>query len=314
MKGQNTAIITGDVVDAVEGVVPQSILEKLEKFSHTMVGNIVMTAAFILLVILVTMLVVRVVNGFFRRATQRMLEKGNPGVTAFSYLRYLALSAIYFAAINVVVSSIPVLESSMNRLFAAGGVLAVVLGFASQQAMGSLISGLMILTFKPFAIGDFVSVVSHGVAGTVEEISLRHTIIRTVENKRAIIPNDTMNSAIIENANHTEEKICLAENIGIAYTADSSRAMQIIREEIMGHPNYFDNRTAAERAAGAPPVVVRVQGFTDHAVLIRAFIWAKDSGIAYAMRADLLQSIKARCDEENISLAYPRLVVTEQQQ
>lgn len=301
---------TGGIMEkVVDEVVPASLLDQIDQFSQTRAGALVLTVVFIAVVILATVLIVRIVNGFFRRAAHKMIVAGNPAVTAFTYVRYLALAAIYFAAINIIISSIPTLESSMNKLFAAGGILAVVLGFASQQAMGSLISGLIILTFKPFAIGDTVNVVSSGVSGTVEEISLRHTILRTPENKRAIIPNDTMNSAIIENANHTDTKICLMENIGVAYTADIPRAMEIIREEILTHPSYYDNRSATDKAAGAPPVVVRVQDFTDNAVQIRAFIWAKDTGTAYAMRADLLLSIKQRCDAEKISLAYPRLIV-----
>lgn len=158
-------------------------------------------------------------------------------------------------------------------------------------------------------IGDVVNVVSSGVSGTVEEITLRHTIIRTIENKRVIIPNDTMDSAIIENANHTENKVCLMLDIGITYESDIAHAMQIMREEIMKHADYFDNRTEADKQAGAPPVVIRVQELADSAVVIRAQLWARDNGTAFAMRSDLLKSIKERCEQERVDIAYPHLVV-----
>lgn len=310
MGEQNAVNTVGNVVEnVVDEVVPQTILERIDAFSQTWLGGIVVNAAFIAVVILLMVVAVRLTNRFFRRTVQKMLDAGNPAATICSYLRYFALAAIYFTAFAVIVSNIPPLAAGMNKLFAAGGVLAVVIGFASQQAMGSVVSGFMILTFKPFVIGDVVNVVSSGVSGTVEEITLRHTIIRTIENKRVIIPNDTMNSAIIENANHTENKVCLMVDVGITYESDIAHAMQIMREEIVGHPDYFDNRTAAERQAGAPPVVIRVQELADSAVIIRAQLWARDNGTAFAMRSDLLKSIKERCEREGVDIAYPHLVV-----
>lgn len=310
MDEQNAVSAVGDAVGTVvDEVVPQSILERIDAFSQTWLGGIVVNVAFIAIVVLLAAVAVRLVNQFFRRAVQKMLDAGNPAATAFSYLRYFALAAVYFTAFAVIVSNIPPLAAGMNKLFAAGGVVAVVIGFASQQAMGSIVSGFMILTFKPFVIGDVVNVVSSGVSGTVEEITLRHTIIRTIENKRVIIPNDTMDSAIIENANHTENKVCLMLDIGITYESDIAHAMRIMREEIMKHADYFDNRTEAEKQAGAPPVVIRVQELADSAVVIRAQLWARDNGTAFAMRSDLLKSIKERCEQERVDIAYPHLVV-----
>lgn len=307
---ENTVNAVGETVEAVvDEVVPTPVLEQINDFSQTWYGHILTTIAFIAIVVVLTVLLVRLVNRFFRRTFEKMMAAGNPGATAFSYLRYLALAGIYFGAFAIIVSNIPLLAAGMNKLFAAGGVLAVVVGLASQQAMGSMVSGVMILTFKPFVIGDFINVVSSGVSGTVEEITLRHTIIRTAENKRVIIPNDSMNSAIIENANHTESKVCLMLDLGISYESDISHAMQIMREEITSHPDFFDNRTPEEKKDGAPPVVVRVQELGESAVILRAQLWGKDNGTAFAMRSDLFKSIKERCEQEGVSIAYPHLVV-----
>lgn len=293
----------------LENVVPKSIWDKISEFTSTWIGGIVVTVVFIAIVIVLALFLVRIINHAFKKAVDRMLAEKNPAATAFAYLRYLALAGIYFAAIAIIVSNIPWLASGMNKLFAAGGVLAVVVGLASQQAMGSMVSGAMILAFKPFVIGDVINVVSNNVMGTVEEITLRHTIIRTVENKRVIIPNDAMNSAIIENANYAETKVCLMLDIGITYESDISHAMQIMREEIINHPTYYDNRTEEDIKNGAPAVVVRVQELADSAVIIRAQLWAKDNATAFPMRSDLLKSIKERCESEGVDIAYPHIVI-----
>lgn len=308
-EGDVVTAVGEAVGDAVDAVVPESILQRVYEFSQTWLGGIACTVLFIAVIVLLTAMLARAINRFFRKAVQRMLDSGNTSATIFSYLRYLALSVLYFSAFSIIVSHIPGLNKGIDRLFAAGGVLAVVIGFASQQAMGSIVSGAMILAFKPFVIGDFVNVVSNGVSGTVEEINLRHTIIRTIENKRVIIPNDTMNGAIIENANHTENKVCLLLDVGITYESDISLALAIMQDEIVSHKDYFDNRTPGDQEAGAPPVIVRVQALADSAVVLRAMLWAKDNSTGFAMKSDLMKSIKERCDVEGVDLAYPHLVV-----
>lgn len=292
-----------------EDIFSMAIFDKIEKFANTWFGGTVMTAGFIFVVIILTMFLIRFINNTFKKSFNKMIEEQNPAATVVSYLRYLVLGVVYFGSTAIVVSNIPWLASGMNKLFAAGGVLAVVVGFASQQAMGSMVSGAMILAFKPFVIGDIINVVSNNVMGTVEEITLRHTIIRTVENKRVIIPNDAMNSAIIENANYAETKVCLMLDIGISYESDITKAMFIMKDEIVNHPTYYDNRTIEDIKKGAPEVVIRVQDLAESSVIIRAQLWASDNLTAIQMRSDLLKSIKERYSNEGIDIAYPHLVI-----
>ena len=104
-------------------------------------------------------------------------------------------------------------------------MIAVVAGLAAQEALGSVVSGMMILAFKPFKMGDVVRYVDNDITGTVEEITLHHTAVRTFENKRVIIPNSKMNSAIIENADYADSKVCVFLTVGITY--ESSRPSSI---------------------------------------------------------------------------------------
>ena len=195
---------------------------------------------------------------------------------------------IYFAAFAIIVSSIPALNQAMTKLLAAGGVLAVVFGLAGQEALGSIASGMMILAFRPFVIGDVVNVVSQGVAGTVEEISLRHTVLRTIENKRVIIPNSTMNAAIVENADYGDKNVCLTLDIGITYESDVDQALAVLADEVGAHPDYLDLRTEEAKANGAPRVTVRVNELADSAVVLRALLWGKGQrhDLCHACRSD----------------------------
>ena len=197
----------------------------------------------------------------------------------------------------------------MNKLMAAGGVLAVVGGLASQEALGSIVSGLMILAFKPFVIGDVVRCVDNNISGVVEEITLRHTAIRTYENKRVIVPNSVMNSSIIENADYTDSRVCSFLEIGVTYESDIGRAKQLLAEEIARQPDFLDVRTPEQIAEGAPLVQVVVLALAESSVTLRASLWAKDNGTAFSLKCTVQENIKKIYEQEGIGIAYPHLVV-----
>lgn len=295
--------------DVAAEVVPVSVLDTLKAFFSTWLGGVVSRAILIAAILLIAMFAVRAINRLFKETIDRLKAAKNPNVAVFSFLRYVALSVVYFIAFSSVVSAIPVLDTLMTKLLAAGGVLALVLGVAAQEALGSIASGVMILFFKPFIIGDVLNVVSIGVTGTVEDITLRHTVLKTAENKRVIIPNSTMNGAVVENFDYGEKRVCLMLDVGVTYESDMERALAILADEVGKHPRYLDVRTAEQKAAGQPLVTVRVQELADSAVVLRALLWGTDNGTAFGMKCDLLRSVKNRFDAEGVEFAYPHVQI-----
>ena len=85
-------------------------------------------------------------------------------------------------------NSIPSLKNLGTALFAGAGVMAAVKGFASQAAFSNIISGVFVILFKPFRVGDIVQL-TNGLKGKVTDITFRHTVIKDYENRRIIIPN-----------------------------------------------------------------------------------------------------------------------------
>ncbi len=268
-----------------------------------------MTMLFIALTGVVTLICARVVNRIFRRVIERQKRLNSGSATIFAFCRYLAATAIYFAGFAVIVSNIPALSAGMNKLLAAGGVLAVVGGLAAQEALGSMVSGLMILAFKPFVIGDVVRCVENNISGVVEEITLRHTAIRTYENKRVIVPNSVMNNSIIENADYEDSRVCSFLEVGVTYESDITRAKQLLAEVIAHQPDYLDTRTPQQKKAGAPAVQVVVLALAESAVILRASLWAKDNSTAFSLKCAVLEEIKSVFEHEHIAIAYPHLVV-----
>ena len=286
-----------------------------ENFVHTRLPDIALTVLFIARTAVVTLVVARIIGRILRRITDRQKQAGNTGsATILAFCRYLAVVAVYFAGFAVIVSNIPALSAGMNKLMAAGGVLAVVGGLASQEALGSMVSGLMILAFKPFVIGDVVRCVDNNITGVVEEITLRHTAIRTYENKRLIIPNSVMNSSIIENADYQDSRVCTFLEIGVTYESDIARAKELLADVVARQPDFMDTRTPQQIAQGAPLVQVVVLALAESAVTLRASLWARDNGTAFSLKCAVLEEIKAVYDREGIGIAYPHLVVVSEKE
>ncbi len=225
--------------------------------------------------------------------------------TQFNFIRHFISGMIYFLGVMAIIYSIAPLRAIAVSIFASSGILAIIIGFASQQTFSNLVSGVFISLFQPFRIGDRVSFIGKGTTGIVEDITLRHTIIRTFENRRIIIPNSVISDEMIENANLIDEKICNFLDFGISYDSDIDKAMNIIKDEVIKHRFFLDNRTEENIKNGDEPVPVRLISFGDSSVNLRAWAWAKDSAEAFVMKCDLNKSIKERFDMEGIEIPYP---------
>ncbi|MCW8940795.1 MAG: mechanosensitive ion channel family protein, partial [Flavobacteriales bacterium] len=199
---------------------------------------------------------------------------------------------------------IPSLRSFGSALFAGAGILAAIIGFASQKAFSNIITGIFILIFKPYRVGDVIEI-SNGRIGTVEEITLRHTVIKDFKNERIIVPNTVISDDIIINSSITDAKIQCRVEIGISYDSDIDLAMQIMRSECEKHPLLIDNRTDEDLANEVPLVRVAVIALADFSVNLRANAWTESFTDAFQMRTDLLKSIKERFDREGIEIPFP---------
>ena len=197
-------------------------------------------------------------------------------------------------------------QAILNPLLASGGIVAVVLGLAAQETVGNLISGLMILLFRPFHINDLVRVNNGEYTGTVVEITVRHTVIQTFENTRIIIPNAQMNTAVLENISDIHSAKADFLYVTISYESDLEKAMALIVQEISKHPKYCDPCTPQEKAQGASEVIVRVTNFLDSGIELRATVYSNDNSACFIMLSDLRIAIKKRFDEEGIEMPYPK--------
>lgn len=236
---------------------------------------------------------------FIRTYTKKM--HGDP--TDFAFVKNSIGFIIYSGAIIFIFNKIPYLQSLSKALFAGAGVLAVIVGFASQKAFANIISGIFILIFKPFRMGDIIEF-KDSIKGIVEEITLRHTVIRNFENRRIIMPNSIISEETIINSSFYDGKVQKQVFFSISHDSPIDKAMDIIREEAMKHPNMIDNRSQEDIEKNTPAVILRVVEITDFSIRLRANVWTKNNGDAFVLQCDMLKSVKERFDKEGIETPH----------
>lgn len=216
---------------------------------------------------------------------------------------------LYTIAIYACLSLLTPFESVLGKVWGSAGILAVVIGFAAQEAMGNFVNGLLITTFKPFKIGDLVKVNNGEFEGYVVDISLRDTVIQTYENTKVIIPNSVMNKAVLENVSLNDNTKGNFLELDISYESDMDKAMQIIKEEVMAHPNFLDHRSNEEIANGVEPVIIRLIRFNDSSITLRTTVYSISNAEGFALLSDLRIAIKRRFDKEGIEFPYPHRTI-----
>ena len=258
------------------------------------------------LILLTTIIIASVTNKLFKRAIKKT-EEGDGEAHDLTNLRFLKRGVsvlIYLAGISFAIYMIPQFRVIATSLLAGAGLLAVAVGFASQQALSNVISGVFIVVFKPYKINDRLSI-RVDLNGVVEDINLRHTVIRNFENKRIIIPNSVISNEILINSNYEDDRIIKWIDIGISYDSDIDLARKIMQEEVAAHPLFVDNRSQEQIENGDPLVQVRVVSMGDSSVNLRAWATAEDPPSAFILGCDLLESIKKRFDKEGVEIPFP---------
>lgn len=263
----------------------------------------------VIVILLITVVAQYLLKRAFRRFENSRAHTEIDDPTNFRFLYYALLALIYITGISFAIWNIPSLRHIAQSMLASAGILAIVIGFASQQALGNIISGVFIVIFKPYRINDRITL-QDSLRGIVEDINLRHTIIRNFENQRIIIPNSVMSNEILINSNYNDDRICRFIEIGISYESDIDVARKIMQEEISNHPMNIDVRNPEDIQSGVPRVNVRVILLGESSVTLRGWAWAADAPGAFVLQCDVLETVKKRFDKEGIVIPFPQRTVS----
>jgi small-conductance mechanosensitive channel len=239
------------------------------------------------------------------RSFRKISEKRRKPIdgTRHRMIRNIVRAVIYVLGFLLILSFIPELKNLSLALFAGAGFAGIVVGLAAQNAFSNILSGIFLAIFEPFRLGDRVKISEE--YGTIEDITLRHTVLKTWDNRRLVIPNAQINEASIVNYSMIDEKILMHFDMGISYDSDIDLARKIMMEEAMKHPDLLDVQEHAEFLDQKDVAKVRVMGTGDFSVNLRLYAWTKDKPTAMKMQFDLIESIKKRFDKEGVEIPFP---------
>ncbi len=243
------------------------------------------------LILLVTPLVAHFVDRALFRLEGASRVRGKIDPTRQRVLRNITKVFIYVLGLGLVFYSIPELRA---------------VSFAAQETLANLVAGVSLAIFQPFRLGDKLRISDE--YGVVEDITLRHTVIRTWENKRIVIPNHIISKDPIINYSLGDEKILKFLDVSISYDSDIDLARKIMMEETLKHPNVLDINTSKDISTPGIPIV-RIKKLDDSGVTLRLLFWAPDQPVAMRTGYDLLESIKKRFDKEGVEIPFPHRTI-----
>ena len=227
-------------------------------------------------------------------------DKLNMNTTRFNFIKNALSLVIWSLAFATIISMVPKLRSIAITLFAGAGIMVVILGLAAQKAFSNIISGVVMVIFEPFRVGDVIDVNGEHF-GQVEDITLRHTVINNLENKRIILPNSYISAETITNHSIHPHILCKWIDIGISYDSDVNLAIKIIQEEAEKLPQVVhEPNTEYEHK-----VNVRMMQYGNSSIDLRAYVWSNNPKGGVQMQSDILKAVKARFDLEGIVIPFP---------
>ncbi len=221
--------------------------------------------------------------------TKKVMRKSSMDEELVKFLDGIIYTILLVAVILAAIDTVGVNVTSLLAILGAAG-LAV--GLALKDSLSNFAAGVMIMIFRPFKIGDFVT--TGGVSGVIDEIGLFCVLMHTGDNQRIIIPNSAVYDNTITNTSALPtRRIDLV--IGISYDDNIGTAKQIIKGVI----------GADERILADPAPVIGVAELADSSVNIVVRPWVNTADY-WAVRFHLLETIKVKLEEGGITIPFPQ--------
>lgn len=233
-----------------------------------------------------------IIAAWLRRTIARNLEKTNFDITLTKFFgngaRYLLLIIAVLGCLEI----FGVQATSFAAVLAAAGFA---VGLAFQNTLSNFSAGIMLLTFRPFKVGDVVNVA--GQTGKVDEIELFTTKIDTFDNRRIIVPNSAVFGNTIENITfHDTRRVDVS--VGTDYPADLDETRKVLEAAAEGVPGRLPDQD----------IQVVLDSLGDSSINWQVRVWSKTSDFL-AVKQALTRAVKMALDEADIGIPFPQMDV-----
>lgn len=228
---------------------------------------------------------------FVQTIVQRSLDKSHLKLSELlrRMLVSIARNIIIVLGVLIALSQVGI---SLGPLLAGLGVVGFVVGFALQDSLSNFASGMMILMYRPFDVGDLIE--AGGVSGKVSQMSLVNTTILTLDNQTIVVPNSKIWGDVVKNVTaQTMRRVDMV--FGISYTDDIPKTERVLQEILDSH----------EKVLTDPEPMVRLHELADSSVNFIVRPWV-NMGDYWDVYWDVTRAVKMRFDEEGISIPFPQ--------
>ncbi|MBN1302741.1 MAG: mechanosensitive ion channel [Melioribacteraceae bacterium] len=260
----------------------------MEQFINDL-PELLMTYGWMLLWALVILILGIWISNIITSAVVKMFNKREIDQTVVKFLSSLIKALLYAVVILATLGQLGIETTSFIALIGAAG-LAV--GFALQGSLSNFAAGVMLIVFRPFKVGDYIT--AGGENGSVEAIQMFVTTLKTPDNKTIFIPNSKITGDNIVNFS-TQPTRRVDMVFGIGYTDDIDKAKSIIRGYLENDPRVLKD----------PPVQIAVSELADSSVNIVARPWVYSSDY-WNVYFDTTENIKKEFDSNGISIPFPQ--------
>lgn len=225
-----------------------------------------------------------------RTFVSEKFKKLDPGVQSFfSSFITVALYIVLFITVAMILG-IPT-TSFITALASCG----VAISLALQGALGNLAGGIMLLIFKPFKVGDYIS--TQGEEGVVSKITIMYTSVKTIDNKIVTMPNGTLTNAVVKNYS-AEELRRVDLTFCVSYNSDADKVKKILMDVMLSHDKILKD----------PQPFARLSAHGDSSLEYTTRAWCNTTDY-WDVYFDLMEQVKKAFDENGISIPYPQMDV-----
>ncbi len=224
-----------------------------------------------------------------RNLLRRIMVRSKVDQTLISFVCNLSYVLLL---VFVIIAALNKLGIETTSLIAILGAASLAIGLALRGSLSNFAAGVLMIIFRPFKVGDYID--GGGASGTVEEIQIFSTQLKTADNKTVIVPNaKVFGDKIVNYSDKGTRRVDMT--FGIGYEDDIDKARSVILEII----------NADERVLKDQTPVVAVSELADSSVNFTVRAWTK-SGDYWSFLWDTIEAVKKRFDTEGISIPYPQ--------
>ena len=229
------------------------------------------------------------ITSMLTRGLNKVMNKNDVDPTLTSFVSNLVRMTLM---VFVIIAAITQLGVPSAQFVAVVGAAGLAVGLALQGSLSNFAAGVLIVLFRPYKVGDHVE--AAGVAGTIEQVQILTTILKTPDNKQIVVPNGQIMNSIITNYSAKETRR-VDMVVGVSYSDNLDKVAATIKELV----------DADERILKDPECMIAVSELADSSVNFVVRPWVKAADY-WGVKFDLTEAIKKRFDEEGISIPFPQ--------